>query len=241
MITLYGFGPAFGLPDASPYVMKTEVQLKMAGLGYLKVAGDLEKAPKGKLPYLDDGGRVVADSTFIRLHLEATYGLDFDEGLSRADRAQAWATERMIEDHLGWTLGYCRWLIPHNFANGPAHFFDDVPEPARDQVHAEVLDEVRHAMTAHGVARHSLDEITTLADRSLASLSALLGDRVFVMGERPTSVDATAFSFLASLYCEAFPSPVRDAACAYPNLAVYGERMMRMFFPQYTRQAQDAA
>ena len=44
MITLYGFGPAFGLPDPSPYVMKTEVQLKMAGLGYLKVAGDLQKA-----------------------------------------------------------------------------------------------------------------------------------------------------------------------------------------------------
>ena len=33
MITLFGFGAGFGLPEISPYVTKTEVQLKMAGIG----------------------------------------------------------------------------------------------------------------------------------------------------------------------------------------------------------------
>ena len=36
MITVYGFGAGFGLPEISPFVTKTEVQLKMAGLGYVK-------------------------------------------------------------------------------------------------------------------------------------------------------------------------------------------------------------
>ena len=36
MIILSGGGPDFGLPELSPYVTKTEVQLKMAGLVYRK-------------------------------------------------------------------------------------------------------------------------------------------------------------------------------------------------------------
>jgi len=32
MIMLHAFGPRLGLPDSSPFVMKTDVQLKMSGL-----------------------------------------------------------------------------------------------------------------------------------------------------------------------------------------------------------------
>ena len=69
MITLFGFGPAFGLPDASPFVTKVEILLKMAGLPYRTDATGFSKAPKGKLPYIDDDGARIADSTFIRSHI----------------------------------------------------------------------------------------------------------------------------------------------------------------------------
>ena len=36
MITLFGLGAGFGLPEISPFVTKTEVQLKMAGLAFRK-------------------------------------------------------------------------------------------------------------------------------------------------------------------------------------------------------------
>jgi len=70
MITLYTFGPAFGLPDPSPFVMKAEVLLKMAGVPYRTDTTGFRKAPKGKLPYIEDGGEIISDSTFIRFHLE---------------------------------------------------------------------------------------------------------------------------------------------------------------------------
>ena len=47
MLTLYAFGPGFGLPDPSPFVTKAEVLLKMAGHPYRKDTTGFRKAPKG--------------------------------------------------------------------------------------------------------------------------------------------------------------------------------------------------
>jgi hypothetical protein len=72
MITLFGFGPAFGLPDPSPFVMKTEVRLKMAGLPYRFERSGPQAAPKGKIPFMEENGLRIGDSTFIRAHIEKT-------------------------------------------------------------------------------------------------------------------------------------------------------------------------
>src|SRR5262245_34806888 len=119
MITLYVFGPRFGLPDPSPFVTKAELLLKMAGLPYRTDANGFSKAPKGKLPYIDDDGERVADSTFIRLHLERKHGIDFDRGLSGGERAIAWAFEKMVEDNLYWAVLESRWMDDANFNKGP--------------------------------------------------------------------------------------------------------------------------
>lgn len=56
--------------------------LKLAGLPYQTNTRGFTRAPKGKLPYIDDGGPIVADSTLIRLHIERKYGFDFDRNLT---------------------------------------------------------------------------------------------------------------------------------------------------------------
>ena len=118
MITLYAFGPRFGLPDASPFVTKAEVLLKMSGLPYRRDTRGFRKAPKGKLPYIDDDGFQVGDSTFIRMHLQRRYDIDFDAGLSPSERGVAWAFEKMCEDHLYWAVLHARWMIDANFDAG---------------------------------------------------------------------------------------------------------------------------
>jgi hypothetical protein len=69
--------------------------LTFAGLAYSEKPGGPHKAPKGKLPFIDDSGLIVADSTFIRFHIEKKYGFNFDAGLSPEQKAAAWAIERM--------------------------------------------------------------------------------------------------------------------------------------------------
>ena len=120
MITLYSFGPGFGLPDPSPFVTKVEVLLKMAKLPYRTDTTGFTKAPKGKLPYIEDDGVMVSDSTFIRWHIEQKYRIDFDQGLDASQKAIAWAFEKMVEDQLYWVMIDDRWMDDANFRRGPA-------------------------------------------------------------------------------------------------------------------------
>ena len=71
MLTLHIFGPAYGLPEGSPFGIKAIMLLKLAGLPFETKRSDLRKAPRRKLPVLDDDGEIIPDSTFIRMHLEA--------------------------------------------------------------------------------------------------------------------------------------------------------------------------
>jgi glutathione S-transferase len=233
MLTFYGFGSAFGLPDPSPFVMKSEVQLKMAGVPYRFERAAPQTAPKGKIPFIQTGAHRVGDSTFIRAHIEKEYRFDFDAGLSGEQRAQAWAIERMLEDHLYFAIVHARWLDDENWMKGPSHFFDGAPagvaEDARTRVRANLY--------GHGLGRHRDEEIAELGKRSIDALAATLGDKFYLFGDTPCGADATAFGFVAAVLTPFFDTPLRKAAEQHANLTAYRDRMMRQYYPQFAQQA----
>ncbi len=233
MITLYTFGPAFGLPDPSPFVTKADTLLKMSGLPYRTQADGLGKAPKGKLPYIEDDGELIADSTFIRWHLERKYRVDFDRGLDAEQRATAWAFEKMAEDHLYWALVDVLWLDDANFRRGPATFFAKVPAPLRPLVTAIVRRQLRRRLHGQGMGRHSSSEIVALATRSIDAIADHLAQKPFFMGAEPTGVDAAMFGFTAGVLCPLFESPMRAAAERHDHLKRYVARMTARFYPDF--------
>jgi len=232
MITLYGFGPAWGLPDPSPFVTKAATLLHMSGLPFRLENGYLKRAPKGKLPYIDDDGVLVPDSTLIRMHLEVRHGIDFDAGLTRAERGTAWAVDKLLEDHLYWILVDQRWLDDANFAAGPAQFFDFVPAPLRPLARRVARGMVRRRLRAHGMGLYSPPERLALAEHAFDAVAGILGDRPYLMGEQPCGADATMLGFIGGALAARFASPTRDAAEARPTLVAYRDRMMARYFPE---------
>lgn len=236
MITLHTFGPFFGLPDPSPFVMKGEMLLKLSGLKYDTSTRGYRGAPKGKLPYIREGETVVADSTLIRLYLEQQHGIDFDRGLSARERGIGWAAEKMLEDHLYWIMIYWRWLNPENFERGPKLFFKRAPAIIRPLAQRLVLRRIRRNLHGHGIGRHSEMETTAMAGRGIEALAQILGDNRYFLGSTPTGADATVFAFVAGALAPHFESPVRHKMQSMENLVAYRDRMMREYFPEFAQE-----
>jgi glutathione S-transferase len=233
MITLYTFGPSFGLPDPSPFVMKGEMLLKLSGLPYQTSTRGFKGAPKGKLPYIDDDGTIVADSTLIRMHLENEHGIQFDRALTARERGIAWAVEKMLEDHFYWLLVYWRWVNDANFERGPKQFFKRAPAIVRPLVESMVRRNVRRSLHAHGIGRHTEAETTAMAARAIASLSEILGDNRYFLGAEPCGADATVFAFVAGALAPVIESPLHTEIGKFPNLIAYRDRMMSEHYPSF--------
>ncbi len=237
MITLYTFGPAFGLPDPSPFVTKAEVLLKLSGLDYQTNTHGFNKAPKGKLPYIEDNGTVIADSMHIRWHLEAHHNVDFSPGLTDQQMATSWAFERMCEEHLYWAIIHQRWIDDENFNKGPRMFFAKVPAVLRPLVIAKVRRDIKRNLWGHGLGRHTDEEIARHAAADLTAMSDFLGDNPWLMGANPTAGDATVFAFVTSALSEHFSGRVGEVAARHANLVAYRDRGMNLWFPEIAKAA----
>ena len=234
MIILHTFGSAFGLPDPSPFVIKAELLLKLSGLPYRKQRSTMRTAPKGKLPYIDDNGVLVPDSTLIRLHLANKHGISLDNGLSDAQRAVAWSMECLCSDHLYWCIVHERWLDDATFACGPALFFQRLPPLLRQGIRALIRRKVARSLHGQGLGRFSPEERKTLLQLDIASLSALLADQPYMLGSQASWLDATVFAFVASaLLANLGDTPSRQLVSQYPNLVAYVARLRQQYFPDW--------
>ena len=106
-IKLFQFPRMFGIPNLSPFCCKLETWLRIARVRYEVVdTPDPRKGPKGKLPFIEDAGMRIADSSLIIDHLVKTRGVDPDAHLNDSQRAIALLVQRTLEEHYAFVLAY---------------------------------------------------------------------------------------------------------------------------------------
>jgi glutathione S-transferase len=231
LITLFQFDPAFGLPNASQFCMKVETYLRMAGLDFqIAPRANIMKAPKGKMPWIEDDGHVVADSGFIIDYLKSRYGDPLDAHLTPPEVAVALAFRRLLEENLYWAVLHARWFTTEGWLLTRRAFFGSLPPVVREVLPALARRGIRKELWGQGMGRHSIEEIETIGRADLTALADFLGDKPYFMGAQPTSLDAIAYSFLANLLWVPLEMPLKAHAQRYPQFEAYCCRMRDRYY-----------
>jgi glutathione S-transferase len=224
MIKLYTFPPAFGLRNVSPFCLKVEMALTWLGIPFEIVEiADPRKAPKGKLPYVDIDGQILADSELILSQLdEMTKGKLYGE-LTDTQKAQGFAFTRLCEDHLYWIMVASRWLDKTWFENIKEGFFGSAPAFLRSAVSGAARRRMRQTYDLHGLGRHNLDEQKNFARRDLNAISDVVSTQRFIVRDEISAFDFT----VASLLDNKPATWLSHTAEEFPALREYAERVQQ--------------
>lgn len=230
MVTLYQLDGAWGASSISPFCIKAEAFLRIAGVPFESAFGDPRRAPRKKVPWLVDDGVVVADSQHIVEHLVRTRGLELDARLTDVERAQGRAVRRMLEEGTYFTMVWLRWGDSAGFDAYKPVLLGMAPPVIGRAVLGIIRRQVLRSLFAQGTGRHTPDEIQAMARADFGALASLLGDKPFLFGEEPTSYDATAYAFVASVLAFPVPSSTKTFVEECRNLVAYRERIEARYF-----------
>jgi glutathione S-transferase len=231
MITLHQFSPNWGI-NASPFCLKLETYLRMADLPYKVTSEDmLDKAPKGKMPYIDDAGKKIGDSNLVIEYLIQTYGDRTDGHLSPSDRGISLAMRRLIDENLYWCLVYSRWIDEANWAVTRSTYFGNLPPVVKQILPGVLRKKTLKSLEGHGLGKHTPEEIYAIGSRDLIALSGFLSGKPFFFGDQPTVLDAAAYGIVRNLLEVPIVSPLNAQAKQLDNLVAFSHRMTDRFYP----------
>jgi glutathione S-transferase len=231
-IKLFQFPRMFGIPNVSPYCCKLETWLRIARVPYEVVdTPNPRKGPKGKMPFIEDAGVRIADSSLIVDHLVRTRGVDPDARLDASQRAIALLVQRALEEHYAFIVLYTHFVRAEGWQLMRVTF-DSVPAILRPLVRSVVRGRMKKMLWKQGILRHSNEDIVESALRDWRAVLTILGDEPFFFGDEPTGLDAIVFGALATSMLTPIQSPIRDFLTSQPAFVAYADRMRARFFPE---------
>jgi len=227
--------PMWGAPSPSPFVVKLETWLRMANVPY-EVA-HLRRPPRsktGKIPYVTlPSGEVLSDSSLIIERLSADREIDLDAGLDAHQRAVGHAVRRMVEEGMYFIGLYERW-VGVGYAHSARDYFAYLPAPLRFVLPKLIHARMRRATHGQGVGRLSDEERLSKAEADIAAIAAILGDNDYILGPRPSNVDATVFGFAWTMSSNPYASSPGDAIKSDARMRRYFDRMKARYWNEWT-------
>jgi glutathione S-transferase len=236
MLKLYRSGRFETLGDISPFIYKLETYLRMAGIPFDEEVLPIDKlmraAPRNLIPYVDDDGEFIGDSSLIIEHLQEKIGDPLgDKKLSYEQQMLCKLIKTLCEFELFYIMIYGRWL-DGDYLSLSAFFQGHFPEEQRRQRLELALESVKGMLVSHGIGRYKPEFVIDLLKDKLDCLSYYLGDGQYLFGDAPQAIDANLYAILASFIHFPLPNGHVGIARSYSNLVDYCDRIKAEFYDQ---------
>ncbi|KAJ6640049.1 Failed axon connections like [Pseudolycoriella hygida] len=220
-------------PVISPFALKLETFLRMAKIPY-QFDDEFPFGSKGKTPWITFNGKHIADSQIIMEFLTKKFDVKLGN-YSDVDRAYGRAVRVMIDEHLYW--GGVVWRFKYCDANVLRHMYSPLVNKVnwivRPFIWRSVVSRFNAMAWAQGTGRHSYDEVVSIMNDSVESLSKIIGNKKFLLGNEPCDDDAAVFGLLAQGLYSSPGAPFHVMFEKCPNLVEYVERIKSTFWPDW--------
>ncbi|MEP3421894.1 MAG: glutathione S-transferase family protein [Erythrobacter sp.] len=232
-LKVYHLPGAWGLVTVSPFCLKLDSYLKMAGIDHQSITASTPfPGPKKKAPWIEYQGQTIGDSTLIIDFLKEEFDADPDAHLTDQQRATAIAIQRLVEENLYWVMVYDRWCRDENWPILKGTVLGSIPAPVRMIIAPVARRSVKKQLAGHGMGLHSAQELNAIAAKDIGALAGLLSDGPWFFGNRISGADATVYSLLANIAFVAFESPMKAMINGHPNLVAWLGRFKDEIYPE---------
>ena len=193
-VILHQFPPSKDVPSPSLFCLKVETFLRLHKIPYENHYG-AKPGKKGKLPWIEYQGDKIADSGFIFDYLNNKFELNIDNEFTDEQKALGSVICCAVQEKLYFALMYNRWIVN----------YQELKKIQKQQqsglTFAISLKMQQNKIVKHldgqGMGRHNKDEVYQMAHNDIKAISTLLGDKEFILGDKPSSYDCAVFALFA--------------------------------------------
>jgi Glutathione S-transferase N-terminal domain/Glutathione S-transferase, C-terminal domain len=217
MLTLYSYPTLFGVADNNAYGLKIFAFLKLAGLPFRhEHIFDASTAPRGQLPYIEDDGDRIGDSETIIAHVTTKYGVTLDQALTQAQRDTDLMLTRTLDD-LYWVMSYSRWQDERYWPAFRDALLREHPRLTEaDLWKAKEFNAKRYHF--QGIGRYEPDAAMARGLADLGVLARLIPPGGFLHGDKPGSIGAGIYGFIANIYFYDIDTPLKKFVASHDNI-----------------------
>ena len=214
-------------------IYRVETWLRMAAIDYDSKLGSarhlIAEAPRGLIPFIHLEGETIGDSSIIINRLKELHNDPLNDGrLNESENALGALVKTLCEHELFKIMIYGRW-VDGDVESFATFLLKGVSE---EQLPKAIELSTKNVVSGilYRIGRYDSEFVRAALREKLDVLSYYLGDKSFLFGDKPSTIDAGLYSILASFIHFPLPNPHVQIAREYDSLVNYCDRIKAEFY-----------